>query len=56
MVTYFAVGGGKFVTEFIIILPYIGLPSEFWAALFLMIIVLCYTITTGYTAVVYTDV
>lgn len=55
-VTYFAVGGGKFFTEFVHIPHWLGLPSEFWAALFLMIIAILYTIASGFTTVVYTDV
>lgn len=55
-VTYFAVGGGKFFTEFVKIPQWLGLPSEFWAALFLMIIAILYTIASGFTTVVYTDV
>uniref|UniRef100_K3WBU1 Uncharacterized protein n=1 Tax=Globisporangium ultimum (strain ATCC 200006 / CBS 805.95 / DAOM BR144) TaxID=431595 RepID=K3WBU1_GLOUD len=55
-VTYFAVGGGKFFTEFISIPSWLGLPPEFWAALFLMIVAILYTIASGFTTVVYTDV
>ncbi|ETP13118.1 hypothetical protein F441_11615 [Phytophthora nicotianae CJ01A1] len=46
--TYFAVGGGKF--------EWGGLPSEFWAAALLMAVAMLYTIASGYSTVVYTDV
>ncbi|KAJ0408769.1 hypothetical protein ATCC90586_005520 [Pythium insidiosum] len=55
-VTYFAVGGGKFVTEFVAFPSWWGLPSEFWAAALLMVIALLYTVAAGFTTVVYTDV
>ncbi|KAF1335973.1 Sodium/glucose cotransporter 5, partial [Globisporangium splendens] len=68
-VTYFAVGGefslfqlwsqnnsGKFFTEFISISPWLDLPPEFWAALSLMVVAILYTIASGFTTVVYTDV
>ncbi|TYZ67435.1 hypothetical protein PybrP1_012810, partial [[Pythium] brassicae (nom. inval.)] len=55
-VTYFAVGGGKFFTEFVNVPRWLGLPSEFWAALFLMLIAILYTVASGFTTVVYTDV
>ncbi|OQR89135.1 sodium:solute symporter [Achlya hypogyna] len=55
-VTYFAIGGGKFVTEFVAVPAWGGLPSEFWAAGGLMLIALCYTIIAGFTSMVLTDV
>lgn len=47
---------GKFVTEFIDVPQWWGLPSEFWAAGCLMVIAVLYTIASGFTTVVYTDV
>lgn len=47
---------GKFFTEFVDVPAWWGLPSEFWAAALLMIIALLYTVASGYTTVVYTDV
>jgi Na+/proline symporter len=47
---------GKFVTEFIDVPEYLGLPSEFWAASLLMLIAILYTVVSGFTTVVYTDV
>ncbi|OQR81347.1 sodium:solute symporter [Thraustotheca clavata] len=55
-VTYFSIGGGKFVTEFVSIPSYWGLPSDFWASGGLMLIALCYTIIAGFTSMVLTDV
>ncbi|RLN55250.1 hypothetical protein BBP00_00008585 [Phytophthora kernoviae] len=54
--TYFAVGGGKFFTEFVVLPGWGGLPSEFWAAALLMAIAMIYTVASGYSTVVYTDV
>ncbi|KAG6580099.1 sodium:solute symporter [Phytophthora cinnamomi] len=54
--TYFAVGGGKFFTEFVKLPEWGGLPSEFWAAALLMAVAMLYTIASGYSTVVYTDV
>lgn len=47
---------GKFFTEFVDVPAWLGLPSEFWAAGLLMVIALVYTVASGYTTVVYTDV
>jgi solute:Na+ symporter, SSS family len=55
-VTYFAVGGGKFVAEFVEFPQWLGLPSEFWSAAMLMGVAILYTIAAGFTTVVYTDV
>lgn len=35
---------------------WLGLPSEFWAALGLMLVAMLYTVASGFTTVVYTDV
>ncbi|MFC1480734.1 sodium:solute symporter [Candidatus Neomarinimicrobiota bacterium] len=55
MVTYFALGGGKFLDSFLGIGDYLGLPSEFWAAGLLMAIAMIYTVTSGLYGVVWTD-
>lgn len=47
---------GKFFTEFVQLPAWWGLPGEFWAALVLMLVALLYTVASGYTTVVYTDV
>ncbi|CAH0473848.1 unnamed protein product [Peronospora belbahrii] len=54
--TYFAVGGGKFFTEFVKLPEWGGLPSEFWAASILMAVAMLYTVASGFSTVVYTDV
>lgn len=55
MVTYFALGGGKFLDTFLGIGDYWGLPSEFWAAGLLMAVAMIYTVTSGLYGVVWTD-
>lgn len=55
MVTYFALGGGKFLDTFLGIGDYLGLPSEFWAASLLMAVAMIYTVTSGLYGVVWTD-
>jgi len=56
MVTYFALGGGKFLDSFLGIDNYLGLPSEFWAASLLISIAMIYTVASGLYGVVWTDV
>ncbi len=56
MVTYFALGGGKFLDTFLGIENYFGLPSEFWAAALLISIAMIYTVASGLQGVVWTDV
>ena len=56
MVTYFALGGGKFLDKFLGIENYLGLPSEFWAASVLITIAMIYTVASGLYGVVWTDV
>ena len=56
MVTYFALGGGKFLDTFLGIENYLGLPSEFWAATLLIAIAMIYTVASGLVGVVWTDV
>ncbi|KDO32119.1 hypothetical protein SPRG_03337 [Saprolegnia parasitica CBS 223.65] len=54
--TYFAIGGGKFVTEFVPLPSWLNLPPEFWAAGGLMLVAVAYTIIAGFTSMVLTDV
>ncbi|CAI5742978.1 unnamed protein product [Peronospora destructor] len=54
--TYFAVGGGQFFTEFVRLPEWGGQPSEFWAAAILMAVAMLYTVASGFSTVVYTDV
>ncbi len=56
MVTYFALGGGKFLDTFLGIHNYLGLPSEFWAAALLIAVAMIYTVASGLYGVVWTDV
>ncbi len=56
MVTYFALGGGKFLDTFLGIHDYLGLPSEFWAASLLIAVAMIYTVASGLYGVVWTDV
>ncbi|MGD9489784.1 MAG: sodium:solute symporter [Calditrichaceae bacterium] len=56
MITYFAVGSGKFIGEFLGIPPMLGLPSEFWAATLMIVLAMIYTVASGLYGVVWTDV
>ena len=56
MVTYFALGGGKFLDSFLGLENYLGLPSEFWAAAILIAVAMIYTVASGLYGVVWTDV
>ncbi len=56
MITYFAIGAGKFVGEFLGIPPLFGLSSEFWAAAIMIGLALIYTVASGLYGVVWTDV
>lgn len=56
MITYFAIGGGKFLDKFLGIPSFAGLPSEFWAAAILIAIAMIYTVASGLYGVVWTDV
>lgn len=56
MVTYFAIGGGKFLDEFLGIPDFMGLPSHFWAALVLIFLAMIYTVASGLYGVIWTDV
>ena len=56
MITYFAIGSGKFVGEFLGIPAMFGLSSEFWAATFMIVLAMIYTVASGLYGVVWTDV
>jgi len=56
MITYFAIGSGKFVAEFLGIPAFLGLSSQFWAASFMIILAMIYTVASGLYGVVWTDV
>ena len=56
MITYFAIGGGKFLGNFLGIPNFLGLPSEFWAAAILIALSMIYTVAAGLYGVIWTDV
>ena len=56
MITYFAVGSGKFIAEFLGIPSMLGLSSEFWAATLMIVLAMIYTVASGLYGVVWTDV
>ena len=56
MITYFAIGGGKFLGRFLGIPDLLGLPSHFWAASILIILATIYTVASGLYGVIWTDV
>jgi len=56
MITYFAIGSGKFVGEFLGIPSFWGLPSQFWAATLMIVLAMIYTVASGLYGVVWTDV
>ncbi len=56
MITYFAIGGGKFLGSFLGIPSFLGLPSEFWAATILITLSMIYTVAAGLYGVIWTDV
>ncbi len=56
MITYFAIGSGKFVGEFLGIPGFWGLPSQFWAATLMIILAMIYTVASGLYGVIWTDV
>ena len=47
---------GRFFTEFVKLPEWGGLSSEFWAAAILMAVAMLYTVASGFSTVVYTDV
>lgn len=56
MITYFAIGSGKFVAEFLGIPSFWGLSSQFWAASLMIALAMIYTVASGLYGVVWTDV
>lgn len=63
MITYFAIGGGKFLDTFLgipdswnITIGNIVIGTEFWAALILIAIAMIYTVASGLYGVIWTDV
>ncbi|MBN1895145.1 sodium:solute symporter [bacterium] len=56
MITYFAIGSGKFIDEFLGIPSFLGISSEFWAAIIMIALAAVYTVTSGLYGVVWTDV
>jgi len=56
MITYFAIGSGKFVAEFLGIPAFAGLSAQFWAATLMIILAMIYTVASGLYGVVWTDV
>lgn len=56
MITYFAIGSGKFIGEFLGIPEFLGLSSEFWAASLMIVLAMIYTVASGLYGVVWTDV
>ena len=56
IVTYFAVGAGKFVGEFLGLPALWGLPPRFWAASIMIFLAMIYTVASGLYGVVWTDV
>ena len=56
MITYFSVGSGKFIAEFLGIPAYAGLPGQFWAASMMIVLAMIYTVASGLYGVVWTDV
>lgn len=56
MITYFAIGSGKFVGSFLGIPDFWGLSSQFWAATLMIVLAMIYTVASGLYGVVWTDV
>lgn len=56
IVSYFAVGAGKFIGDVLRIPTFFGLSSEFWAAALIIFVTALYTIASGLYGVVWTDV
>ncbi len=56
MITYFAIGSGKFVAEFLGVPPLMGLSPQFWAATLMIVLAMIYTVASGLYGVVWTDV
>ena len=56
IVSYFAVGAGKFIGDVLSIPNYFGLSSEFWASALIITLTTLYTVASGLQGVVWTDV
>ncbi|PIQ08919.1 MAG: sodium:solute symporter [Ignavibacteriales bacterium CG18_big_fil_WC_8_21_14_2_50_31_20] len=56
IITYFSIGAGKFIGEFLDFPELFGLPSEFWAASLMIVLAMTYTVSSGLYGVVWTDV
>ena len=56
IVSYFAVGAGKFIGDVLGIPSFFGFSSEFWAAAIIITFTTIYTIASGLYGVVWTDV
>jgi Na+/proline symporter len=56
MITYFAIGSGKFVAEFLGIPSFWGLSPQFWAATLMIVLAMIYTVASGLYGVIWTDV
>lgn len=56
MVTYFAIGGGKFLDEFLGIPNFAGFSGAFWASTILIVLAMIYTVASGLYGVIWTDV
>ncbi len=56
IITYFAVGAGKFIGEFLGFPAWVGLPPRFWAAALMILLATIYTVASGLYGVVWTDV
>jgi solute:Na+ symporter, SSS family len=56
MVTYFAIGGGKFLDEFLGIPRFAGFSGAFWASTILIVLAMIYTVASGLYGVIWTDV
>jgi len=56
IVSYFAVGAGKFIGDVLSIPNYFGFSSEFWASALIITLTTLYTVASGLQGVVWTDV
>ncbi len=56
IVTYFSIGAGKFIGEFLGLPSLFGLKPEFWAAALMIGLAMIYTVASGLYGVAWTDV
>ncbi|GJQ64811.1 MAG: sodium:solute symporter [Melioribacteraceae bacterium] len=56
IVSYFAIGGGKFIAHFLGIPEIFGLKPEFTASVIMIFLAMIYTVASGLQGVVWTDV